>query len=227
VPVYALLKFGQKQHIQAFRNDGLLYMKPLAEFAKLESDAARGDRFEGTTEIIQPQHVGELRFDTGTLGLGKFTAKPSDLAGPIRVGLSRTASCNVYCMFAVTKPVDGELVSSQNFEFGDSCVIVLNPPEFLNRFVRAATDAGVSYQHGLVEYYDLDEYSGEIGRFRKRSSFSYQNEFRIVVEPGSTEPRELLIGSLLDITSEVIPSSEINQRFDFSTRSAREAGIAC
>ena len=50
--------------------------------------------------------------------------------------------------------------------------------------------------------------------------------FEIVVEPGSDTPRKLFIGSLLDITSEVIPSSEVNQRLDFSTRSAREAGLS-
>lgn len=225
--IYALLKFAKEQHLQAFRSDGLLYMSPLAEFAKLESDMARGDDFEGTTTIIQPKHVGELHFDTGNVGLGKFSAKPSDLAGPVKIGLSKTASCNVYCMFAVTKPIDGELVSTRNFEFGDSFVIVLNPTEFLSRVVRAANDAGVSYlNHGLVEYYDADDYSGEVGRFRKRSRFAHQKEFRIVVESGSDIPRKLPIGSLLDITSEVLPLSEVNQRCDFGTKSAREAGIS-
>lgn len=225
--IYALLKFGEKQHLQGFRSDGLLYMKPLAEFAKLESDMARGDCFEGTTSIIQPKHVGELIFDTGKVGLGKFIGKPSDLAGPIRIGLHKTASCNVYCMFAVTRPVDGELVSSKNLEFGDSFVLVLNPTEFLGRVVRASKEAGVSYfESRLVEYYDAEEYSGETGRFRKRTMFAYQNEFRIVVEPGSDSPRKLIVGGLLDITSDVLPLSKVNQILDFSTKSAREAGVS-
>jgi hypothetical protein len=225
--IYCLLKFGEKQHIQAFRSDGLLYMKPLAEFTKLESDMARGDCFEGTTRIVQSKHVGEFIFDTGKLGLGKFTAKPSDFAGPVRIGLHKTASCNVYCMFAVTRPVHGELVSIQNLAFGDSFVLVLNPTEFLRRVVDAAKDAGISYlEHRLVEYYDAEEYSGETGRFRKRSMFAYQNEFRIVVEPGSDTPRNLILGSLSDITSEVLPLSDINQILDFSPRSAHEAGLS-
>jgi hypothetical protein len=223
---YALLKFGEEQHIEGFRNDGLLYMQSLAKFAKLESDTARGDSFEGATSLIQPKDLNEFTFDTCVMGLGKFTAKQSDLAGPVRIRKNETALCNVYCMFAVTKPVDGELVSSQNLMFGNSCVIVLNTGEFLSRVIRAAKEHGVRrVEWGLVEYYNADEHSGEIGRFRKRSMFAYQNEFRIVVEPGSELPRELRVGSLLDITSEVLPLCEINQRFDFSTRSAREAGI--
>ncbi len=57
--IYGPLKFGKKQHILAFRNNGLLYTKSLAEFAKLETDLERGDCFESTDTIIQPKHVGE------------------------------------------------------------------------------------------------------------------------------------------------------------------------
>jgi len=159
---YALLKFGKEQHIQEFRNDGLLFMQPLSTFAKLESDTVRGDCLEGTTHIYQPKDL-TLTIDTGRADLGKFTAKPSDLNG-VRIRLNKTASCNVYCMFAVTKPVDGELVSSQNLAFGDSCVIVLDTAEFLSRVIRVAEDQGVScLEWGLVEYYNADEYSGETG----------------------------------------------------------------
>lgn len=201
-------------------------MKPLADFAKLESDMVRGDCFEGATRIIQPQHIGEFTIDTGKVGLGKFIANPADLTGPVRIGLDRTASCNVFCMFAVIKPVDGELVDRQNLQFGDSFVCVLNPTEFLTRVRSSAQDAGLTYlEYGLVEYFDASEYSGETGRFRKRGMFAYQNEFRIVAEPGVKTPMELVVGSLLDITSEVLPLSEVNQLLDFSTRSAREAGI--
>jgi hypothetical protein len=224
-PVYALLKFGEKQHIEALRDDGLLYLRPLADFIKLESDMARGDSFEGMTRIIQPSHVKHLILEAP--GFGSHALDPSELIGPVRIGLGKTAACNIYCMFAITKPTDGELVSSQNLQFGDSFVIVLNPSEFLNRVINAAKDAGLRhFESRLVEYYDCEGYSGEVGRFRKRSLFAYQNEFRIAVEPGFEGPIRLFAGSLVDITSEVLPLCEANQHLDFSTRSAKEAGIA-
>jgi hypothetical protein len=219
-PLYGFLKFGRKQDLQEFRNDGLLYMRPLAEFAKLEESATgRGDDFEGITKIIQPKHVGKLIFDPGIAGLGKITVPPSDLAGPVRIRLNKTTSCDVYCMVALTIPTDLTipadkalvgLVSSEVVGFGDSFVIVTNVTEFISRVVLTVKDEknGVSYlESGLVDYYDAGEDSGEIGRFRKRSKFAYQNEFRIVVEPGSDAPRRLFVGSLLDITSEILPSS--------------------
>ncbi len=199
-------------------------MRPLAEFAELESDAARGDAYEGATEIIQPKHVGNFILEAP--GFGRHAINPSDLAGPVRIAKYETSSCNVYCMFAITGPVDGELVNSQNLQFGDSFLLVLHPQEFLDRVVRAAREAGLSrLESRLVEYFDEDEYSGKVGRFRKRSIFAYQNEFRITVEPGSDSPRRLAIGSLVDITSEVLPLSEASQHLDFSTRSFREARL--
>lgn len=35
-------------------------MNPLSYFSQLESDRARGDKFEGTDNIIQPKHIGEF-----------------------------------------------------------------------------------------------------------------------------------------------------------------------
>jgi hypothetical protein len=222
--IYALLKFGMRQHLETLRNDGLLFMRSLAEFTNLESDLARGDAFEGATEIIQPHHVKNFILEAP--GCGKHAINPSDLSGPVRIAKFKTASCNVYCMYAITGPVDGQLVSSQNFQFGDSFVLVLNPGEFLSRTVAAVKAAGLCrLEWKLVEYFDEEEYSGEVGRFRKRSIFAYQNEFRIAVEPGSAEPKKLAIGSLLDVTSEVLPLCEANQHLDFSTRSFREAGF--
>jgi hypothetical protein len=218
-----LLKFGERQHLSEFREKGLLYLNPLSYFSSLESDSARADPFEGTTTIIQPQHIAEFKFSSC---IGECTASPSDFVGPIRMSLNRIASCNLYCMFAVTKPIEGELVDKRNFEFGDSFVLVLNTQEFMSRVSLAAQKAGLSGRYGLVEYYDRGERSGEIGPFHKPSTFAYQNEFRIVLRPGSGEPIQLMVGSLLDITSDVSPLREINQIVDFSTKSAREAGLS-
>jgi len=209
--IYLLLKFGQKQHLEEFRHDGLLFMTPLADFVKLEeSETGRGDSFEGTATIIQPKHLGKLTIDTGNANLGMIAAEPEDLAGVVRVRLRKTASCNVYCMVAVTNLVDGELVPNEVTGLGDWFVIVTNIHEFLCRVLSAAKDESNSVnqlEYGLVEYYDADDYSGETGRFRKRSRFAHQREFRIVVEPGFDVPRKLCVGSLLDITTEVLPSS--------------------
>lgn len=223
LPIFGLIRFSKREYNEQLRDVGLLHMKPLSYFVELESESSRGDPFEGTTNITQPKHIGEFTISSPLAG--KIDVDPSELAGPIRISLNKTSTCNVYCMFAITQTVDGALVDERNIEFGDSFVLILNPTEFLNRVSLAARERGFRVECGLVDYYDAENYSGKTGRFKKRSIYSHQNEFRIVVEPGSEEPVNLLVGSLIDITSEVLPSSEANSLLDFTTKSFEEAGL--
>ena len=222
--IFALIKFGRKEHLQQFRTLGLLYMKSLADFRDLESDAARGDPFEGCDTIIQSKDAGELTLTIPALG--KFTASQSDFVR-IRIGRDRTASCNVYCMFAITRPMDGGFDARLfGFPDTDSLIAVLNPSEFIRRVSLAANEEKLAGRYGLVSYYDPDTYSGEAGVFHKPSTFAYQQEFRFAIWPGSAQPKLVSTGSLVDITSEIVPFTEANNRFDFSTRSAQEAMLS-
>jgi hypothetical protein len=128
-------------------------------------------------------------------------------------------------MFAITGPVDGELVDKRHYHLGDSFVLVLNTSEFLSRVSAAASKAGFAGQYGLVQYYDSQEYTGDVGPFRKRKEFSHQKEFRLVLRPSPGKPVELRVGSLVDITSEVCPASHVNELCDFSSQNAREVGL--
>jgi hypothetical protein len=223
-----LFRFGDKKHLEQFRGCGLVYMNPRTYFTKLENDCVRADGFEGTDRIIQPRNIRELtvegpiRESGGHIERVKLSILPSDMAGPVSIGWDKH-DCNLFCMFAVTKPVDS--VDSRNFKFGDSFVLVKNTQEFINRFCLAANAESLSCKYRCVEYYDAGTHSGDTGTFRKPAIFSYQSEFRFVVRPGIAGPRTLTLGSLLDITAPVLPLAEINQLVDFSTESAREAGL--
>lgn len=55
-----LLKFSKRQFLEEFRN-GYLYMKPQADFAKMENDPVRGDRVETVDEIFQQHDIKSFR----------------------------------------------------------------------------------------------------------------------------------------------------------------------
>ena len=78
----------------------------------------------------------------------------------------------------------------------------------------------------MVKYYDETKYSGKVGRFLKRSTYSYQREYRIAVEPGVHEPFHFEIGDLRDITSEVISRDLADDVLKFSPEDAVEAGLS-
>jgi hypothetical protein len=168
--ILALIKVGKKEHLQEFREQGLLFMRSPAAFRDLESDTFRGDRFEGCNTIIQPRDIGEFTF-TNSL-VGKFTVSPLELAGPVLIGLDKTASCNIYCMFAITQPIDGGF-DSRLFEVpdADSLIAVLSPSEFIKKVSNAAEKHLLTGKCGLVNYYDPNRYSGEIGVFSKPATF--------------------------------------------------------
>ena len=220
-----LLKFGKKEHLRAFRDDGILYMNTLDYFSNLESDVPRSDRLEGTDVIIQPQFIKDLVISNP---ITNFTVRmtPTDLGGPITMANTQVAACNIYCLFAVTRPVDGGFVDQRNFEFGDSFVLILKTQEFINRVSTTINAMGLGCKHGLVAYYDPNEHSGKTGPFCKASAFAYQNEYRFLASPSNGTPLRTIVGGLSDITSDVLPLPEINRLVDFGTESAREAGLS-
>lgn len=224
-PWMVLLKLGQREHLDMVRR-GLLYMNSLAFFRALEeADPARGDAYEGTDSIIQPCDIGEFTFDPNIPGQERICVAPSDLAGPVRIALWQTSACNIFCMFAVNKPIDGPIFPKSYRWFGDSFLLFTNTQEFLSRVVATAKRQGLQCEARLVEYYDANRYSGRIGRFHKPSRYGHQREYRIVLETGVEGPFRFEIGDLTDITSEVIPLDSADDVLRFRTEDARAAGL--
>ncbi len=195
-----LLKLGKREHLEMLRK-GLLHMNTLDYFNKLEEDRARGDPFEGTDAILQPQHVRHFIIEPQVPGVGPHRVDPQGLVGPVRIGRKRTSACNIFCMCIVTEPIVGPIFPDGHEWFGDHFVLFTDTQEFLDRVVSAASRQGLNLHANLIKYYDESGYSGETGRFRKRSCFAYQREYRITIEPGLDGPRRFEIEDLTDITS--------------------------
>ncbi|MCQ4160835.1 hypothetical protein NON00_12945 [Roseomonas sp. GC11] len=222
---FILMKFGRREHLQDFRVRGAVYMRSFGYFKRLEGDVARGDRLEGTTRILQPHHVGSFVLDASSAGMGKVSLDPRDMVGPIEFGLSDEHSANMFCMYRLDRPTDLFPIDKRVIDFGDTFVMVTNTSEFLNRFRAAAQRAGMVGAGNKVEYFDPGEYSGETGPFRKSREFEYQQEYRFVLRPGSALPITLLLGSLLDITTPILPTERLDELLDFTADKARAAGI--
>ena len=218
-----LFKFGAAEHLRQFRVNGVMHMRTMRYFANQEANAARMDRLEGTFSITQPRDVGDFIFEHPLLG--KHHVDPKDLAGPVIITFNREVERNIFCMFALTGPQEAPLLHNENLNFGAFFVLVLNRPEFFDRIRKAANLIGLKVDAGLVEYFDENTYSGETGAFRKSSRYSYQREFRMVVTPGLSPYRELVIGNLEDITTPVLPLSDLDSLVDFTPVSARAAGL--
>ena len=138
------------------------------------------------------------------------------------IRLDREAALNVFCMFAVTTPQES-LLHPENLGFGSSFVLIRNTQEFLNRVGKTAQMQNLEIKAGMVKYFDEEKHSGRIGPFLKPSRFTHQSEFRLVASPGIADVRELIIGSIEDITTPVLPLADIDSLVDFTPASARSA----
>ncbi len=99
-------------------------------------------------------------------------------------------------------------VDDRNFQFGDYAIVLLQPQQFMDRIISCLRERRITGKTGLVKYVP-DDYQGVIGPFRKRDSFSYQSEWRLVVSDGPGTRFVLKIGSIEGIST-IVRADEIN-----------------
>ncbi|MGA2120008.1 MAG: hypothetical protein ABSH56_35380 [Bryobacteraceae bacterium] len=191
-PVVGVLKFGCKKHIEQFAQ-GLLYMNTLEHFIKIETSSPRKDSHEGTSHICRGDG-SMLQIKVG----GKYSPIVA-VRGPVRHTPDDSLKVNVFCMYALHESPSGIFVDPDNLGFGDTFAVLTDFDEFMKRVEAAVVGTGQALRCGLVGYVDETSYRGPMGIFRKGSSFSYQNEFRIALLPGTGEALPLDVGNLSDI----------------------------
>ena len=98
---------------------------------------------------------------------------------------------------------------------GKYAVVVKNVPEFINRMRFCAQAKDYRIRCGLVKYYDPATFHGNFrdveSVFRKQGQYSFQREFRFVIDSGSLGecPLVMDIGDIRDITLQ-LESTELN-----------------
>lgn len=198
-----LIKFGRCDHLEALRDDGVLYMNTLEYFWSVEDDDARGDPYDCNTSI----HHGK----SGTVEIP--TADGRTIVGKVsnfeyRVHTAHPDQINLFCMYAIRPAFGSFPIDARNLRFGEHALVFLQPQEFIDRTRQAIRESGRGGRAGLVEYVPED-YAGEIGPFRKKSRFRYQSEWRLVVENGPGTALRMQVGSLCEIAV-IVRAEEIN-----------------
>jgi hypothetical protein len=199
-----LVKFGRYENLCQLRDQGLLYMKSLQYFKKIEDEDLRGDKYEGVAEIKR-----------GTSG----TVTPKNNPGSpyivrrweIRWDLPHYKNINIFCMCAVRPSMGSFPVNKRNFRFGDHALILTKPQEFIDRISSQLKSQNINHKANLVEYFNND-YVGEVGPFRKPINFAYQSEWRLACYSGhDKELNDICIGNIKDI-SIVVGSTDVNSK---------------
>ena len=224
--IYAFVKiFTQESHAEAFRK-GDLFMKTIRMFKehKDESGELRGDPMEGIVAWHQPDKI--------RLEIGGHIIPSNEIAAPIAIHSNKLLENNAFCIYSLNSQghdtVSAETIRDFKrtleiheacYGLGAYCVAVLNAQEFINRCLAAVESLSVNGKMGLVDYFDELTFSGILPKeghgFQKRSFFSHQREYRILVEI-NREPDifTMNVGDLSDITTRVITPDEFNRQLE-------------
>lgn len=218
-----VIKFGQFDHMKKLREQGQIFMNTLSSFRKQEAGAERYDPDDGILERYNIKGARLLRKDKQS---GKEIEVAQITSGIGRVTGVEIDNLNVYCLFYIAIPFNEKVKVKDLIEpvllsaFGDTAVIVVDPPEFLTRIKNKAKEQGHVHFRKKVEYIDLEGYHGKVGPFVKGLSYQHQNELRIAIHRDTPPAPEFTfeIGSIEDI-SVLLPTKELGDLYLHSVES--------
>lgn len=206
-----LVKFVDEEGHAEDLVSGKIYANTLGYYKNLEDDeeSGRPDDEEGTTAVLQGEHTSvRLNGHDTTDGLVS-----------VSIRMDWLNYINIYCLYAVPGGSDGEgepevLVSDKAKDMGEFAVVITDVSQFLKRVECAANGSGYRFRHDLVQYYDPLTFhhtfqNEEDAIFWKRDRFSYQQEYRLMLDTGRQEDSAitLWVGDLSDITVKVHSST--------------------
>ena len=199
--LYFLYRRGKHEHIQALYENGDLYINTIDSIRKCDQNEDRSDAYDG---ISSRNFLGDIKVKICEVGqdINKYGI-PSNGNNCV-IFNDNIDKGNIYCLSGIfTEHLSGERndLEFNTRAFGESLILILNPREFINRVLDALKINGFeNVQYMRVSYYS-NEYSGNIGFFKKHEKFQHQNEFRIFIPNNQNELIKISIGSLKDIAA--------------------------
>jgi hypothetical protein len=199
--LYFLFRRGQEEHIKALYEKGEVYINSIDFIRKCDNNDERTDADDG---IYFRKYIGEAKITLCEVG------KDLDKDG-ITIDSSNVVfkndhqeKGNIYCLTGIySEHLSGDRndITFETKSFGESIIFIHNPKEFLNRLFTALKEKGYAdCNSDKVHYYEND-FSGNIGFFKKHERFKPQSEYRIFVPNSKDEAIKVSIGSLEDIAS--------------------------
>ncbi|MCM1334301.1 MAG: hypothetical protein NC084_08715 [Bacteroides sp.] len=171
---YVLVKITRKCHADDFEKMGEVFMSPMEKYRKNGAPGI-GDMYEG---------VG----NTGINQMWSDLFQGEAVSDFVECGVfdEYMAHESLFCLYALEKNKKGEIIKPdiRMKQFGDTAVVILDAHQFIDRLITA-----INKQYGDIWIgYDRVKYEVDFAitsnytEFSKTVPYSWQNEFRIVVD---------------------------------------------
>lgn len=196
-----LAKLGEYQYMERLIKNGELYLRPMSEFTKMDSDNGIGDKYENIISYSSPKEPSIK------IVLPDGSEFPLSKEARITYGEHSGIDYLIYCMSMIDFVKNGDILSIKNpgslnkigSEY-DTMIIILDPNQFINRIKKAIALLTWKMKYSPVNYYpEKDVALKNLTPFDKRDCYSHQNEFRFCFDCNINKPFCLQIGSIEDI----------------------------
>ena len=194
------VKFGQLEHLQLLQK-GTVYCSTLKYFTELEDGKTRGDEDENAFDfktfnnpelLIKPANDPKAEYKKLNANWVQMVSRNSNIHGNLLC---------LHCVDVTLAETEGILeIDEKNGEFGSHVLVLLNTAEFEERVYDELDKRKMKFACGPVEYIDLKNFTGRKSLFQKDLKYSYQNEFRIVIDSNLQTPLLLDIGDISSIS---------------------------
>jgi hypothetical protein len=225
------LKFCERREYAEDFLRGHLYLNSVDFFKKLEgaNNDGRADRDESPLLWVSPKRLVNVRF---SIGPSNLDLPPEVFAGPIRINARWKSTQHLLCLYAghtgtLEPPSSGETLQALRNQMrlppecsrmGEFAVLIRG--EFLQRFRKVIEERDYDLEGDLVNYFDPREHAGHFDRplFWKRNEYSWQREYRLVVDTDTEDPAplKLELGDLSDICR-IVEVSGLNETMSITS----------
>lgn len=205
ITIKALLKIGDKVHIEDLQKNGTIYCNSIRTFRQIESrDRNRCDKREGAykTEILNPEWL--------TVSVDGKQFPFEFISARLNLFDKEIENHKLYCLFGFKKDCayGVPFINKKNCAFGDKALLITDSYKFISRIESRLKEQILNYRFDWVNYYKEASINDGLSVFDKPVDFEYQSEFRFYIQHEDPEPLVISIGSIEDI-SIVLDSSEL------------------
>ncbi|WP_218598581.1 hypothetical protein [Polaribacter sp. NJDZ03] len=198
--IFSFIKFGNKDNMIDFIENGTIYFNTIEYFKKLEEQIARGDKYEGTTRIqnfhesdnytltiTDPETKKEIKIKNSKI---HYHQSLNDIKGNL---------FSMYCLKTPELLAKDFKIDQKVKNFGSHFVMIRDSDKFLELVSKELEKQNIPFKGKLVNYYQKEKINGEITPFDKTTEYEYQKEYRIVLFSNEIKPIIIQIGNLRKI----------------------------
>lgn len=203
-----LLKVGHSKYINDMYENEYLFFNSFSTFRKIEDDpCGRNDRREANIQNKQLAYL-EITTPTGKTikpnkFLKEFSAQYNEFPTVIPFNI-----CSLYTLY-IRDDFSYNRIDDRIFCLGDRTLLIYNISQFFEILDDTLEKQNYQFSRKPVTYYDFRNFDGELTFHHKDNQFSYQSEYRILLQTSGEEKVKIELPGLKKISA-LVDTNKIN-----------------